>query len=644
MEVGFIRQRPQGLVFKIPSQIRRADWAGYMTLVVDLENREEDELTVGVTLHNASGELKQGEAAIFSAVVPGHSRARWRIPLQPLRYTTGHWVPWGWSRQPGLGSLKFWGRMNSRKIVEVKIGLLREIKAGRLGLYRLSLENPIKPERWIDKYGQRTSMRWAGRVSSEGDIIRADRREAADLAKYRPAADRDIYHAWTGHPPRHATGFFRVEKVDGRWWFIAPNGHLYYACGLDCVICGVDARLDPMVRAAYSWMPPRKGKFSSAWSSRRARRGRKKAMGLSLYRANLIRKWGPEQYRRMYLERAIDRQSAWGFTCIGNWADTHLFAFRRLPYFSTGPSFWEMKVPYVAKLIHDVYHPDFEREARHNASALSRYRNDPWLVGHFVSNEVDWVGLPYGVLASPANQPAKRAFLAQLKKRYRTIRNLNRAWGTTATTFADLRWPKSGGWREYKETPERDLAAFRRQFADRWYKVWGEAIRAADPNHLVLGSRLHGGNRAPEIVAACARHMDVVSFNYYEVEPWAGEFNRHYEIAQKPFLIGEYAHNSLDTGLLSASVPVADQKARGVGYRYYTERLAALPYFVGGHYFQYLDEPITGRFDRETSFNGFVSIVDIPHPHLVKAAKASHSRIYKVHAGLLRPYDQKPKL
>ena len=89
---------------------------------------------------------------------------------------------------------------------------------------------------------------------------------------------------------------------------------------------------------------------------------------------------------------------------------------------------------------------------------------------------------------------------------------------------------------------------------------------------------------------------------------------------------------------------MADQQARGVGYRYYTEQLAALPYFIGGHYFQYLDEPITGRFDRETSFNGFVSIADIPHPHLVKAAKASHSRIYNVHAGRLRPYDQKPTL
>lgn len=643
MGVGFIRTRPQGLVFKIPRHIRRADWAGYMTLVLDLENKEEDELTVGVTLHNASGKLKPGEAAIYSAAIPGHSRARWRIPLQPLRYTTGYWVPWGWARQPGLGSLKFWGRMNSRKIAEVKIGLRREIKAGQVGLYQLALEDPIKPEGWVDKYGQRSGMNWPGKVFSDRDIIRADKKEEVELGKYRPAPDRDIFHAWTGRGPRKATGFFRVENVEGRWWFIAPSGRLFYACGLDCVIGGVDARLDSTVRAAYSWLPPTKGKFESAWRLRRARRGGEKAWGLSLYRANLIRKWGPDEYRRWYLERAIARQLAWGFTSIGNWADHDLFAFRRLPYFSTGPSFWEMKVPYVAKLIHDVYHPDFEKEAHGNASALARYRNDPWLVGHFVSNEVDWVGF-HGVLALPAHQPAKRVFLAQLKRRYGTVRNLNRAWGTTASTFTDVRWPYSGAGHEYQEAPERDLAAFRGEFARRWYKIWGEAIRAADPNHLVLGSRLHGGNRAPELVGACARHMDVVSFNQYEVGPGAGEFNRHFEIAQKPFLIGEYGHNSLDTGLLSASVPVADQQARGVGYRYYTEQLAALPYFIGGHYFQYLDEPITGRFDRETSFNGFVSIADIPHPHLVKAAKASHARIYNVHAGRLRPYDQKPTL
>jgi len=72
--------------------------------------------------------------------------------------------------------------------------------------------------------------------------------------------------------------------------------------------------------------------------------------------------------------------------------------------------------------------------------------------------------------------------------------------------------------------------------------------------------------------------------------------------------------------------------------------LTAIPYFVGGHFFQYLDEPITGRFDRETAFNGFVDVADIPYPLMVDAAKKAHSRIYDIHAGELEPCAERPEL
>ena len=35
--------------------------------------------------------------------------------------------------------------------------------------------------------------------------------------------------------PGGASGFFRTEKVDGRWWFVDPNGELFFALGTDWV-------------------------------------------------------------------------------------------------------------------------------------------------------------------------------------------------------------------------------------------------------------------------------------------------------------------------------------------------------------------------------------------------------------------------
>jgi hypothetical protein len=109
----------------------------------------------------------------------------------------------------------------------------------------------------------------------------------------------------------------------------------------------------------------------------------------------------------------------------------------------------------------------------------------------------------------------------------------------------------------------------------------------ADPHHLILGSRLHFGDTYPEVIAACTPHVDVMRLNHYRHGPDVAMLERIYAIAHKPLFIGEYGHNSLDEGLLTAAVPVASESERGTGFRYYTGRLAALPYVIGGHYLQY---------------------------------------------------------
>ena len=651
IEIALLRPGIDAILLEAPRDFARKDWRGFRTLAVDVGNLDADEVKIEVVLSGSAGERDPWKTAKFTALVPPGSRAKWRIPLQQLRYSATWGSPWGWPRQKGLGCLESCGLLDTRRVGAIRIGFSALERKGRLaplavedpkwttpariGLYGIRLEDPVRPGKWIDRYGQSSAVSWPGKVRADTDIVRADRREAAELARAGPCPGRDCFQAWTGRAPRTASGFFRVEEVDGRWWLIAPSGRPYYATGMDVVICGVDARLDPLVLSAHAWLPPQTGPLRDAWSG-----GDGRQRGLSLYRANLIRKWGPG-FRRRWLDRAIARQLAWGFTSIGNWSDHALFPHRRLPWFSTGPSYAGMKTPYVAKLIHDAFDPGFDREARQAAAGLGVHRSDPWLVGHFLSNEVGWNDFPVRVLALPARQPSRAELVRRLKRRYGDIWKLNRAWGAAARNWDGLRWPADG---VRSDAAERDMASFRSDFADRWYGGWYRAIRAADPNHLILGSRLNQGARPLDVVAACARHSEVVSFNHYDIEAWRGEFDRYYEIARKPFFIGEYGHNSLDRGLLTAAVPVADQRARAAGYRYYTERLAAIPYFVGGHFFQYLDEPITGRGDRETAFNGFVDVADIPYPLMVKAARASHARIYDLHAGLTRPFSTPPNL
>ena len=50
--------------------------------------------------------------------------------------------------------------------------------------------------------------------------------------RYRKAdPETDVYGGWmTGR--QEATGFFRIQKIDGRWWFIDPDGYPYIFKGV----------------------------------------------------------------------------------------------------------------------------------------------------------------------------------------------------------------------------------------------------------------------------------------------------------------------------------------------------------------------------------------------------------------------------
>ena len=46
--------------------------------------------------------------------------------------------------------------------------------------------------------------------------------------------ERDRFGGWTGIQSE-STGFFRVEKIGGRWWFITPDGNVFMSTGMNHV-------------------------------------------------------------------------------------------------------------------------------------------------------------------------------------------------------------------------------------------------------------------------------------------------------------------------------------------------------------------------------------------------------------------------
>lgn len=570
------------------------DWSGFANVMLEATNSSSIRQPIKFTIVADDGTSE------FSAELPPGA-STWHIPIFHLPYASCE----DWPRQ---GAINF--TSNQKKIDTHHIKDFAIKSPPTVTIRNLALVQPIKSEQWINEFGQNGNAKFDGFVNSEAQLRQADQKEQMDLRSNPGRIEASPYRA----------GFFKTRKVDGKWWLIDPNGRLFYSTGIDCVSFSQGARLDDNNRKAYAWLPPKDGKFAAAHVS-------------SLYTANLIRKYGERDFRKHAANRAVQRTKSWGFTTLGNWCDDSILASQKLPYTHTGPKTWECKIPYIAGDICDVYHPDFASEAMRVSAELSKNRNDPWLLGYFIDNELPWWDLGY-VLSLDDSSHARRAFTAQLKAKYGTIEVLNKKWQTKATSFDTLEWIGEGK----VKAADVDLSVFREAFAERFYRGWYQAVKAADPNHLVLGSRIP--YPMDDVVRANAKHTDVLSFNHYATDVWTS-FDYYQELG-KPILIGEYGFDSLDAGLLTAYVPVRSQAERGAGYSYLTEQLAAKPYVVGSHYFQYIDEPITGRNDGETSFNGFVNVADIPYGPLVAAARKTNGRIYEIHSGRIKSTQRRP--
>ena len=97
--------------------------------------------------------------------------------------------------------------------------------------------------------------------------------------------------------------------------------------------------------------------------------------------------------------------------------------------------------------------------------------------------------------------------------------------------------------------------------------------------------------------------------------------------------MGEFHFAVPGRGLAAGLVQVRDQ----------AERAAAFPAFIGSSWFQWIDQPCTGRMDGENYHIGLVDVTDRPYPELVEAMRATHRRLQAVHAGSSAPFDQKPR-
>lgn len=482
------------------------------------------------------------------------------------------------------------------------IGVTMEAPLGKPTLeirsVRLSKEDPgsdiLDKKPVVDEFGQWMPADWPGKIKS-----------LEQLKKEWAAEDNSLHAGDFGYckyggylnTKAKATGFFRVEQVDGRWWFVDPDGHLFFSTSSTGLGAGGGESRLASREDYFTALPP---VDLTPVAGRRPQTG--------FYAWNLERRHG-EGSDTKWIDLAIRRLESWGMNTIGNWSDSRLWDTHKKAYVVNLRG-WGMETGYMG--MPDVFSDEFPKIAdKAAAEQCAPRKDDPYLLGYFIANEPPWPGRESLVVDIILERPPSaiqreaKAFLAE------------------------------------GDTPERRKQFVYRAF-DKYLEVINAAIKRHDPNHLNLGLRF-GGSAPPTEMLRASKSFDVYSMNVYATSVNPNVMEEIYKTTGRPILVGEFHFGVPGRGLAAGLVQVRDQAERGAAYRYYVEQAAAFPAFIGSSWFQWVDQPTTGRMDGENYNIGLVDVTDRPYRELIEAMKTTHRRLQSVHAGTTAPFDVKPR-
>ena len=397
---------------------------------------------------------------------------------------------------------------------------------------------------------------------------------------------------------RRATGAFRTEQdPDGRWWLVDPLGRGFLSFGVQ----------------------------SANWSGCYDPANNRYA-----YRETNIKQFGtPEKWA----EDTIRKYTDWGFNTLsfgcGGELDYRGVPRIRVALFGQRMCHLGMPEEYWINAEHspagsafpNVFHPRFAEICSLVAKWMcAPYKDDPWTIGYYLDNELAW---GRGKTAPGVPKPFALFEVCMRKKP-----------GHSARVAAE-EWVRAHGADPAGKVPDEVKRGFLLEIARRYFRTTSEAVRAADPNHLVMGCRFAGLNGAgdDEVWNIAGEYCDVVSFNCYPmtdidrntVSPNATDgrscrevFDALYARTKKPMRIPEWAFPALDSGLPCL---------HGAGQRFYTQAertkatelwmrtLLPMPYIVGWAVFRWVDQPRGGAGGNgEDSNYGLVSEAGVPYP------------------------------
>ena len=329
---------------------------------------------------------------------------------------------------------------------------------------------------------------------------------------------------------RGQAGFFRVGKsVNGKWWFIDPEGQAFYHKGST----GLNAGKSGGRRANLP--PVAEGK---------------------------AKKW-------------VRYLKAWGFNGMGAWTTPEFFD-KNMPFTEIIETFYEQ--PWLKTKFPDVWDVRWSDNIDAKCKQLCQpLKNNKMLLGYFLDNErgfmevlkhnqkiisnaaiyqsqkitkkkkselpeepllnTEGIGLLQFALSQPEDIPAAKKAWEFVWQRHKSLEGLSKAWQIEIDSPDTLKKLTEKRQLLISSSYLKDQYDFVKLWVEQYYQVVSSKIHKYDPNHLLLGTRW-GGTPGPAVLEAEQKWADVVSQNNYRANFYE-RFDDLYQEVQRPILNGE---------------------------------------------------------------------------------------------------------
>ncbi len=617
-------------VYLDPAVVAGTAWADYNYLSLEVNSKQYWSLVFMYEIWEIGNDSDEPDLTIRFSMLPNQD-VRLVLPLSAL--DAQHiFLP----RTPGkLRSFITGKEVKPDRIGRFAIGLRDGWAQQRIDVKNIVLlENepdyPFHTEPFVDVLGQKMSASWPGKVESVEEMVEKILAEKAGLDG-KTASGRSRFGGWLDKQFA-ATGFFRLEKDEKRWWLVDPDGYAFLTAGMDCVSPQAYSPVNNL-ECCYSWLPDKDGIYADAWTRRPWKDVEEKDY-LTFTVVNLIRTFG-ENWREEWEKITTQRLQDWGFNTIGAFSDEEYVKNSPLPYTYTLHGYPDTKHK-IYRDFPDVFSEEFRQSAAEYAQQLAADKDDERIIGYYMRNEPEWafayeLSIAEELLADPVDSASKREMIAFLRETYGEVSALNQAWKIDLQDFEDLRTRTFEYGRTLSEQATLDLNEFSARMICEYVKTPALALRAVDPNHLNLGMR-YAFILYPEQAAGC-EYMDVFSINCYKIDP-TEVLRKVADVVKMPVMIGEFHFGALDRSLEATGIiGVASQEDRGKAYRYYLNHAIHVPECVGVQYFEFNDQAQLGRSDGENYQIGFVDVCQMPNAEMVAAARYTHEHMYRVADG-----------